>query len=423
MQFELPKASLRSGVSFADNVGDGEDSRVSDVAAPSSAPGRLAIDLGALADNWRALARRAAPGRCAAVVKANAYGIGVSEAVPALWAAGARVFFVAHLSEGLAARRLLPVATIYVLNGLESGADPADYASHRLAPVVGGEEELARWSALAARRGKTSPCALHLDTGMNRLGFESLTRLRAAMETYGQASGADLVMSHFVSSEVPDDPINRAQIERFETVRGAFSILAASLANSSGMFLPARPIYDLARPGYALYGGNPTPGAPNPMRPVVTLTVAIQQTRWIEAGMTCGYNGQWTASRRTRLATLLVGYADGLPRGAGATDAKPGAEAAIAGRRCPLVGRVSMDLTIADVTDVPEDAARPGDLVELFGQSIDLDDFAARSGTIGYHVLTGLGSRYEREYVGGASSVDGSGSAAKPFQAKPNPSK
>jgi alanine racemase len=368
--------------------------------ALDSAPGRLTIDLGALADNWRALARRAAPGRAAAVVKANAYGIGLAEAAPALWAAGARAFFVAHLSEGVAARRLLPAeATIYVLNGLERGSEPADYAGRGLAPVIGSEEELARWSALAAQRGRTSPCALHLDTGMNRLGFESLGGLQAAMEKHGKASGADLLISHFVSSEIPGDPVNPAQIERFEAARAAFPSLKASLANSSGMFLPARPIYDLARPGYALYGGNPTPGGPNPMRAVATLAVAIQQTRWIEAGETCGYNAQWTARRRTRLATLLAGYADGLPRGAGATDSKPGAEAAVAGRRCPLVGRVSMDLSIVDVTDLPEDAVRAGDRVELFGSTVDLDDFASRGGAIGYQVLTGLGPRYRREYL------------------------
>ncbi|HTZ65977.1 MAG TPA: alanine racemase [Roseiarcus sp.] len=368
--------------------------------APGSAPGRLAIDLGALGHNWRELARRAAPGRCAAVVKANAYGIGISEAAPALFAAGARVFFVAHLNEGLTARATLPPeAQIYVLNGLESDAHPGDYVEHRLAPVIGGEEELARWSAFAGRRGGPFACALHLDTGMNRLGFESLAQLRAAMDTHGAVSGADLLMSHFVSSEVPGDPINQAQIKRFEAARAAFPSLPASLANSSGIFLPTRAVYDLARPGYALYGGNPTPGRPNPMRPVVTLSAAIQQTRWIEAGMTCGYNAQWTAKRRTRLATLLVGYADGLPRGAGATDSKLGAEVAVAGRRCPLVGRVSMDLSIVDVTDLPEDAVRAGDRVELFGRAIDLDDFATRSGTIGYRLLTSLGPRYRREHA------------------------
>jgi alanine racemase len=286
-----------------------------------------------------------------------------------------------------------------VLNGLETDAQPADDAENRLAPVIGGEEELARWTAFATRRSRMNPCALHLDTGMNRLGFESLAQLQAAMEKHGKASGADLLMSHFVSSEIPDDPVNAAQIARFEAARAAFPNLPASLANSSAMFLPARPNYDLARPGYSLYGGNPTPGAPNPMRPVVTLTVAVQQTRWIEAGSTCGYNAQWTAKRRTRLATLLAGYADGLPRGAGATDSKPGAEVVIAGRRCPLVGRISMDLCVAEVTDLPEEAVNAGDRAEFFGASVDLDDFAARSGTIGYQVLTSLGPRYGREYV------------------------
>ena len=234
---------------------------------------------------------------------------------------------------------------------------------------------------------------------MNRLGFDSLTRLSAAMETHGRTSGADLLISHFVSSEIPGDPLNQAQIERFEAARAAFPGLVASLANSSGMFLEPSPIYDLGRPGYALYGGNPTPGRPNPMRAVVTLTVAIQQIRSIETGMACGYNAQWTASRPTRLATLLIGYADGLPRGAGATDSKPGAEVAVAGRRAPLVGHVSMDLAIVDVTDVPTGAVEPGDPVEFFGPTIDLDDFASRSGTIGYHLLTSLGTRYRRTYV------------------------
>ncbi len=371
-----------------------------DVMAPVSAPGRLRIDLSALADNWRDLARRAAPGRCAAVIKANAYGIGVSEAAPALWAAGARVFFVAHFNEGIAARRALPAqAAIYVLNGLESGAEPADYVEHRLAPAIGGEAELERWSGFAARRRAPSPCAIHLDTGMNWLGFASLARLQAAMATHGASSGADLLMSHFVSSEIPGDPINPAQIELFEAARAAFPGLPASLANSSGMFLDPAPIYDLGRPGYALYGGNPTPGRPNPMRPVVTLTVAIQQIRWIEAGASCGYNAQWTARRPTRLATVLIGYADGLPRGAGATDTKPGAEVAVTGRRCALVGRVSMDLTIVDVTDLPKDAVKAGDPVEFFGPTIDLDDFATRSGTIGYHLLTSLGPRHQRDYA------------------------
>jgi alanine racemase len=371
---------------------------------PAAAPAILTIDVAALADNWRRLARRAAPGDCAAVVKANGYGLGIGTIAPPLYAAGCRVFFVAQIGEGKSLRALLPQADarIYVLNGLEAKADPlAEYAALRLAPAIGGAAELERWAAFARTQARAPAAALHLDTGMNRLGFESLDALRAAVAAAG-ASGADLLMSHFVSSEIPHDPLNALQISRFEAARAAFPALKASLANSSGLFLPRLPALDLGRPGYALYGGNPTPGRPNPMKPVAALDVAIQQTRWIEKGETCGYNAQWKARRRTRLATLLAGYADGLPRGAGAVDGRDGAgaEVEVAGRRCPLVGRVSMDLIIADVTDLPENAARPGEYARLFGGAVSLDEFAERSGTIGYTILTGLSQRYARRVVG-----------------------
>jgi alanine racemase len=370
---------------------------------PSGAPGVLTIDVAALADNWRLLARRAAPGDCAAVVKANGYGLGIGTIAPPLYAAGCRAFFVAQISEGERLRALLPQADarIYVLNGLEAKADPlADYSAFRLAPAIGGAAELERWAAFARTQGRPPPAALHLDTGMNRLGFESLDALRAAAAAAGE-SGADLLMSHFVSSEEPDNPLNALQIARFDAARAAFPALKTSLANSSGLFLPKLPAFDLGRPGYALYGGNPTPGRPNPMKPVAALDVAIQQTRWIEKGETCGYNGQWKARRRTRLATLLAGYADGLPRAAGAVEGRDGAEVEIAGRRCPLVGRMSMDLIIADVTDLAENAARPGEFARLFGGAVSLDEFAERAGTIGYTVLTGLSPRYARRVVGG----------------------
>jgi len=370
--------------------------------SPIGAPGVLTIDLAALADNWRLLARRAAPAACAAVIKADGYGLGIEIVAQALYRAGCRVFFVAHIDEGRRARAVLPQADarLYALNGLQSGADPqADYAALRLAPAIGSAEELARWAAFATTQAAPPPAALHVDTGMNRLGFASLDELRAAVARHGGVCGADLLMSHFVSSEEPGNPLNAVQIARFEEARAAFRSLPASLANSSGLFLPARPIFDLARPGYALYGGNPTPGRANPMKKVVTLDVAIQQTRWIEAGESCGYNGQWTARRRTRLATLLAGYADGLPRGAGAIDGREGAEVVVAGRRCKLVGRMSMDLCIADVTDVPEDAARPGDFARFLGEEIGVDEFARASGTIGYTALTSLSARYARRVV------------------------
>jgi alanine racemase len=367
-----------------------------------AAPAILTIDVAALVDNWRLLKRRAAPGDCAAVVKADGYGLGIGTIAPPLYAAGCRAFFVAQISEGQRLRALLPQADarIYVLNGLEVNADPlADYSALRLAPAIGGAAGLERWAAFARAQGRPPAAALHLDTGMNRLGFESLETLRAAVAAAGE-SGADLLMSHFVSSELPDDPLNALQIARFEAARAAFPTLKTSLANSSGLFLPGPPAYDLGRPGYALYGGNPTPGRPNPMKTVAALDVAIQQTRWIEKGETCGYNGQWKARRRTRLATLLAGYADGLPRAAGFVEGRDGAEVEIAGRRCPLVGRMSMDLIIADVTDLPESAARPGEYARLFGGAVSLDEFAERSGTIGYTVLTGLSRRYARHVVG-----------------------
>jgi alanine racemase len=355
----------------------------------SGPPGVLTIDLAALGANWRELARRAAPARCAAVIKANAYGIGIETAAAALSAAGCETFFVAHVGEGARARAALGAAPrIYVLNGFEAGAEPADYLAHGLAPAIGSAEEWGRWDT-------SWPFALHIDTGMNRLGFASLAEMLAARERHG-AAGADLLMSHFVSAEEPKNPLNALQIARFDEARAAFPGLPASLSNSSGIFLPLAARHDLVRPGYALYGGNPTPGAPNPMRPVVTLDVAIQQTRWISAGETCGYNSQWTALRPTRLATLLVGYADGLPRATGGVDGRAGAEVFIAGRRCPLVGRTSMDLSIVDVTDLPENAAGPGTTAQLFGADIALDDFARASRTIGYELLTSLGTRYAR---------------------------
>jgi alanine racemase len=335
---------------------------------------------------------RAAPARAAAVIKANGYGLGLEIVARALYGAGCRMFFVADPREGERARAALgPEARIYVLNGLQPHADPErDYAAHGLAPVIGSAEELARWRALAPPR----PFALHLDTGMNRLGFASLDALGEAAARYG-VDGADLLMSHFVAAEIPGDPQNARQTARFVAAREAFPTLLTALANSSGIFL-SRSHVDWVRPGYAIYGGNPTPYASNPMRAVASLDVVVQQTRWIKPGDTCGYNSQWTAARRTRLATLLAGYADGLPRGAGAVDGREGASVRIAGRMCPLVGRVSMDLAIADVTEAPESEVRPGVFARFFGPDAPLDDFAAKSGTIGYHVLTSLGARYAR---------------------------
>jgi alanine racemase len=387
------------------------DASVRDRAAVETGPseaeagGVLTIDLGALAANWGLLRDRAGRAECAAVVKADAYGVGIAPAVRALARAGCRTFFVAQISEGLAARAADPAATIYVLNGLLPGTGPA-YLAAGLRPILGSRDELAEWADFCRGAGRRLPAAIHFDTGMNRLGL----RAEEAREIANGAALAEfeaaLVMSHFVSSEEPENPVNARQVEVFARVRSAFPDMPASLCNSSGIFLPERPHLDLVRPGYALYGGNPTPGRANPMRPVMRLEGRVIQLRVVEAGETVGYNAQWTAGGRRRLATISVGYADGYPRAGSATDAKHGAgleagEAIVAGRRCPFAGRVSMDLIAIDVTEVPEGAVRRGDLVTLIGNDLTIDEVARRAGTIGYEILTSFGRRYARRYPAG----------------------
>ncbi len=349
----------------------------------------LTVDLGALADNWRALAKRVAPAECGAVVKADAYGIGIEAAVPALVAAGCKTFFVAHASEGVRTRAVAPDATIYVLNGLPPAAVPV-MIEYRLRPVLGSHEDAQIWAKAADRL----PCALHVDTGMNRLGIAPADVAAIAQ----MPLAIDLMMTHFVSSEVAEDPANFIQITRFADVRALLPHARTSLANSSALFLPQKPYGDLVRPGYALYGGNPTPDAQNPMRAVVRLEAPILQLRTIEGGEKVGYNAQWTAKRRTRLATIGVGYADGLPRAAMGIDDRIGGEAIVAGLRCPFAGRVSMDLTVIDVTDVPEDRLT-GATAVLLGDGITVDDLGLRAATIGYEILTRLGARYHRVYL------------------------
>lgn len=372
-----------------------------DVLTRAATQATLTIDLGALVENWRGLASVAEPAECAAVVKADAYGIGLEPAVVALARAGCRTFFVAHVSEGARARAALGAAgdhRIYVLNGLTPDNDTlAALVRDRLRPVLGSLEQARRWAAFAHATTNAPPAALQIDSGMNRLGAapEQLDEIAAI-----EGLAIDHVMSHFVASEEAGEAVNDRQIAVFKAAREKFPGIAASLANSSGILLPQMPHFDLVRPGYALYGGNPAPGRPNPMRHVVTLRAPVIQTRRIAAGETVGYNGQWTARRPSLLATIGVGYADGLPRALMSTDDRAGGEAMVLGHRCPFAGRVSMDLTVIDVTDVSGEVA-PGTPVELLGADITVDDMGARAGTIGYEVLTSLGRRYFRNYVGG----------------------
>lgn len=361
------------------------------------AGGRLTIDLGALVDNWRNLGARAAPARAAAVVKADAYGTGLVETVRPLVRAGCETFFTATLAEAVAARRQAPQADIYVLNGLPPGT-PEAFAAEQLRPVLGNLDEFREWHAFCAAAGP-KPAALHVDTGMNRLGLrpEEATALGAHELS---AAGIELLMSHFVSSEVAEDPLSARQRADFHALAQRFPGIPASLANSSGIFLGAAAHFDLVRPGYALYGGNPLPGRDNPMRGVVRLEAPILQLRRVPEGETVGYNGQWRARGERRLAVIGIGYADGYLRSGTATDAVPGSAAIVAGRRCPFAGRVSMDLIVIDVTAVPEKDVRRGDPALLIGGELGVDEVGAMLGTNGYEVLTGLSGRYARRHVG-----------------------
>jgi alanine racemase len=369
-----------------------------------AAGGILHIDLDALASNWRILRDNAGGAETAAVVKANAYGIGIEKAVPALGRAGCRTFFVAHLSEAIRTRAVAPDATIYVLNGLFTGTCPT-YAEFDLRPVLGSFEEIEEWAGFCRAESQKRKAAIHVDTGMNRLGLtvpQGLTlKDRAELKDFETS----LLMSHFVSAEESDNPLNGEQIEAFQAVHVALPGIPASLANSSGIFLKGKPHFDLARPGYALYGGNPTPDQANPMKPVVALRARIVQLRWVEADHTVGYNGRWLALEKRRIATLSVGYADGYPRAASARG-KSGDEllagmALVAGMPCPFAGNVSMDLITIDVTDMPENQIQRGDTVTLIGDGLTIDEVGRRAGTIGYEILTNLGTRYARTYRGG----------------------
>jgi alanine racemase len=361
------------------------------------AGGILTVDLSAIEANWRALGRRIMPSECAAVIKADAYGCGIEPVAAHLARAGCKTFFVADLLEARRARSASPDAAIYVLNGLLPGTAPA-FADLHARPVIGSMVELAEWDAFCSAQQWQGGAALHVDTGMNRLGISANDAAALAPRIRSENHGITLLMSHLVSAEVQDHPLNERQIALFREVRILYRGITSSLANSSGIFLGNAAHCDMARPGVALYGVNPTPGRSNPMRPVIELQARIVQVRVVPKGETVGYNAGWTAKRQTRLAVVAVGYADGYLRAAGASDDAPGGDAIVAGKRCPIAGRVSMDLIAIDVTDLPEGSARRGELAKLIGDEISVDDVASAAGTIGYEVLTSLGKRYHRVY-------------------------
>ena len=378
-------------------------------AALAAYNGILTVDLDAIVANWRKLEKTAVPAECSAVIKANAYGCGIEPVAKALFAAGCKTFFVATLDEARAAREAVPGAVIYSLNGFFQNTGEA-YAKIDCRPVIGDLNELAEWDVFCRRSGWSGGAGIHIDTGMNRLGLTIQEAQSLIPRINAGDHGMTLVMSHLVSAEQLHSPLNARQLAAFREIHSHFAGVPASLANSSGIYLGSSFVFDLVRPGAALYGVNPTPEADNPMLPVVDLKARIIQTRSIERGETVGYGGTWTARRPTKLAIVATGYADGYFRAASASDGTRGADAVVAGKRCPIAGRVSMDLIAIDITDLPPNAARRGHLVTLIGEGITVDELAHHFGTIGYEVLTSLGRRFARVYKGGGANAETSAS-------------
>jgi alanine racemase len=353
---------------------------------PSPAPGVIEIDLAALADNYRLMRAQAGGAEVAAAVKADAYGLGAARVGRALWDAGCRAFFVATPAEGGALRRMLPEATIAVLDGLLPG-DEEFLRAHGLVPVLNDPEQVARWDGVGRAASARLPAMLHVDTGMNRLGLslEQAEALAAVPPAHVQLT---VVMSHLACARRPEHPLNARQLLRFRRVAALFPGVPASLANSAGLMLGDEYRFDMARVGIALYGGRPSEAMPNPMKPVVRVVARVLQRREVAAGESVGYDATFTAARPTSIAIVAAGYADGWP-----TPSSGRGRAMAAGRPVPFVGRVSMDLIALDVSGVP-----PVDSVDLIGPGWTLDEAAEAAGLISYELLTGLSRRFERRY-------------------------
>jgi alanine racemase len=358
---------------------------------------RLTIRLGAIVENFRRVQQLAGPAAAAAVVKADAYGLGMPFVAGAL-ASRARcdTFFVARHSEGVALRPLVPDARIYVLDGAPPEAVPA-LITHRLTPVLNSITEVAAWSAAGREMRADLDAALHVDTGMNRLGVptDELAVLAAEAGKRFRFIRVVVVMSHLACADDPSSSLNPMQLDRFRTALAMLPAAPASLASSGGVMLGKEYAFDLVRPGLGLYGGNPQPMKPNPFVVTARLTGRVLQVRRVDKGESVGYGATFRAGRPAAIATVSLGYADGFMRANGNRGS-----AVIEGARAPIVGRVSMDLLTLDVTDI--EPVRAGAEVEFVGDTVTLEELAASSGTASYEILTSLSHRAKRVYVEGS---------------------
>ena len=349
-------------------------------------PAIVEIDLGALAENYRVLAQAATPGNCAAVVKANAYGLGVEPVARRLQIAGCRHFFVATPEEGFELRRSLAECEIFVFDGL-CGLDPELFIDARLTPVINSRAELHRWAG-------SGPAAVHIDTGMNRLGLSADDVSALGMEADRMpAVDVRYVMTHLACADEPEHAMNASQLEAFEEARSIWPEAKTSVGNSAAALLGDAFRSDLARPGIALFGANPFRREAAPLEPVVTVRARILQLRDVGAGETVGYGASFVAEGPMRVAVVGIGYADGYLRSLSNCGI-----AEVGGLRVPVVGRVSMDLVCLDVSELARDSVKEGDWATMIGGSVSLEELASLAGTINYELLTSLGNRLERVY-------------------------
>ena len=348
----------------------------------------LVVDLDALARNYARLRATAAPAECAAVVKADAYGLGVAPVARRLLREGCARFFVATAAEAAELRALAPAAAIYVLEGARA-SEVETLAAARATPVLCSLEQVERWSG----RGRA---LLQIDTGMGRLGLEGreVEELARRPELLAGVE-IELVVTHLACADEPEHPLNCTQLAAFERLRHLLPASRVSIGNSAAALTGEAQRGDVVRPGIGLYGGNPFTARANPFEPVVTLTAPIVQIREVDQAQTVGYGATYAVEPPARLAVIGLGYADGYPRALGNRGV-----VAIAGERAPVVGRVSMDLVCCDVTALPRELARVGQAVEAIGPTVTLDEVAAAAGTISYETLTRLSPRPRREYRG-----------------------
>ena len=356
----------------------------------------LTIDLDAIADNYRILRETANPTKVGAVVKANAYGLGADKIAPLLQNSGCNIFFVATLDEAVQLRSILPHAEIHVFNGILPGW-PEVMIEHRLRPVLNSLEQVNLWHKHAQNMQTTLVADLHIDTGMSRLGLPP-NEVEKILQTpfYSNTIKLDLVLSHLSNADNPDHQMNLEQLKKFQAIAKLFKSKRFSLAASSGIFLGTNYHFDLVRPGIALYGGNPLLGRANPMVQVLRLQAKILQIRSVDAPQAVGYGAAYKVPGKMRIATVAIGYGDGYLRSLSNTG-----KAWIEAYEVQVVGRVSMDLTTVDVTQVPAHLTQVGALVDFINPTQTIDQIAISAGTINHEFLTRLGERFHREYIGG----------------------